>query len=83
MTSSAGGNFETFLRHEEQMAVNDFSRYHRHLETGAAQELFPDTETGKYFPQQVVAGELAGNLVQSLLRFAQLFGHQLAGAIIL
>ncbi len=47
MTSSAGGNFETFLRHEEQMAVNDFSRYHRHLETGAAQELFPDTETGK------------------------------------
>ena len=72
MTSSAGGNFEIFLRHQEQMAVNDFSRYQRHLETGMAQELFADTEAGKYFSQQVVAGELTGDLVQHLLGFAQL-----------
>ena len=46
-------------------------------------ELFSDTEAGKYFSQQVVAGELAGDFVQRLLRFAQFFGHQFAGAIIL
>ena len=28
---------------------------------GAAGELLADTETGKYFPQQVVRGELARN----------------------
>lgn len=83
MISSAGGNFEIFLRHQEQMAMNDFLHYQWHLETGVAQELFPDTKTGKYFSQQVVAGELAGDFVQRLLRFAQFFGHQFAGTIIL
>jgi hypothetical protein len=32
--------------------------------------LFPDTEARKYFSEQIIAGELAGDLRQLLLREA-------------
>src|SRR5688572_2131832 len=39
-----------------------------------------DAEARKYAPQQIVARKLAGDLVQRLLRLAQLVGHQLTRA---
>src|SRR5215469_5677095 len=39
-----------------------------------------DAKPGEDPPEQVVAGELAGDLVQRLLRDPQLLGHELPGA---
>ena len=41
---------------------------------------FPDTETREDAAQEILAGELAGDLIQRLLRAAQLLRHQLTGA---
>src|SRR5690348_6929887 len=41
--------------------------------------LFADAEAGEDLPQEVVAGELAGDLAQGELRQAQVFGQQLSG----
>lgn len=46
----------------------------------AGEGLLADAEAGEDPPQQVVAAEGAGDLAQCLLRHAQVFGQQLAGA---
>src|SRR5260370_39842952 len=38
-----------------------------------------DTEPGEYPPEQILAGELAGDLAQGLLRGAQLLGDRFPG----
>src|ERR1700680_5300727 len=43
---------------------------------------FSDAEPGEYPPQQILAGELAGDLAQGLLRGAQLLGDQLPGTVL-
>ena len=47
---------------------------------GLSRALLPDTKIGEYPPQQIVTGELTGDLVQSLLGDTQLLGDELAGA---
>src|SRR5262249_34041071 len=42
--------------------------------------LLADAESREDARQQVLAGELPGDLAQGLLRAAQLLGHELAGA---
>jgi hypothetical protein len=39
-----------------------------------ARRLFPDTKAPEYFPQQILAGEFAGNFSQRALRQTQIFG---------
>lgn len=41
--------------------------------------LLADAEAAEYGTQQIVSGELAGDLIESLLRLSQFFCHQLAG----
>src|SRR5260370_40958152 len=41
-----------------------------------------DTEPGEYPPEQILAGELAGDLAQGLLRGAQLLGDQFPGTLL-
>src|SRR5215472_6957615 len=41
--------------------------------------LLPDTEPRKDASEQIVAGELAGDLIEGGLRGAQLLGHELTG----
>ena len=45
--------------------------------------LFADAETTKNLPQQIVAAELARDLVEGELDFAEFLGHQFTGAQIL
>src|SRR6185437_6679240 len=42
--------------------------------------LLADAETPEYFAEQILAGEFPGDLPQSLLRQAQIFGEQFEGA---
>src|ERR1700730_9781057 len=49
----------------------------------ARTRLLADAEAGKDPAQEVVGGELAGDLVQGLLGAAKLFGYELAGAAVL
>src|SRR5579883_2143570 len=44
--------------------------------------LLADTEAAEDPAQQILAGELPGDLVERLLRAAQLLGHQLTGAAV-
>src|SRR5260370_42515364 len=41
-----------------------------------------DTEPGEYPPEQILAGELPGDLAQGLLRCAQLLGDQFPGTLL-
>src|SRR5260370_27627417 len=41
-----------------------------------------DTEPGEYPPEQILAGELAGDLAQGLLRGAPLLGDQFPGTLL-
>src|SRR6202049_2205915 len=43
---------------------------------------FSDAEPGENPPQQILAGELAGDLAQGLLRAAQLLGGQFPGTVL-
>src|ERR1700716_2299621 len=45
--------------------------------------LFSDAEAGKNPPEEVIAGELSGDLVQGFPGGAKLFGDQLAGPAVL
>ena len=49
----------------------------------ARTRLLADAEAGKNAAQEVLGGELAGDLVQGLLGAAELFGDELAGAAVL
>src|ERR1700684_4536054 len=45
--------------------------------------LFADAEAGKDPPQQILAGELAADLIQRPLRDTQLLGHEFSGSRLL
>src|SRR2546430_16383130 len=47
-----------------------------------AHHLLADTEPGENPSQQIIRGELAGDLAQGVLRGAQLLGDQLPGTVL-
>lgn len=63
-------------------SVGNFCEWHRKMHLSAQREkLFPDAETGEDTTQKIVGGEVASDVIETILGASQIFGEKFASGV--